>query len=192
MIFCVSPDPYHEIHGSSPEKIRQLFLQLKDIGIGGVNIGYKDPDEHPEWADYIKSVAEYAGELGFRVSMHAPAADISSTDKATRELATARERKAIRDIGRLMDGVIIIVHPENYKPDRHPGDDDARKENCKKSMEELVIVVKASKYDGMIQLEVKMKEGDDPIQFYLRNYQHFVTLADKKKKTTETQRHGGE
>ena len=170
----------------------------------------------------------------------------------------------------------MIVHPETGNPDRQPGDDDARKENCRKSLEKLAIpaaeygvriaienmrwrtdnpnrtgmytdqlmeiirgmdqtigicfdvghanisegsdlegafsrnahriihihlddnlgveddhfqpgegniafesfynVVKASGYDGMIQLEVKMKEGDKPIEFYLRNYQHFVSI----------------
>jgi sugar phosphate isomerase/epimerase len=278
MIFCVSPDPYHEMHGSSPERVKRLFHELKNIGIGGINVSYENPDEHPEWVDYISNVAERAREFGFRVSMHAPAADISSVDDATRGSAIARVGKSIRDIGQLMDGVIVVVHPENYRPDRQPGDDDARKHNCRKSLDELVRpaaqydvriaienmrwrpdnpnrtgmytdhlteiidgmderavgicfdvghanisegddlegafsrnahriihihladnfgieddhfqpgegainfesfykAVKASGYTGMAQLEVKMKEGDDPIQFYLRNYQHFIRTA---------------
>ncbi len=48
MIFCVSPEPYHEVYGNSSEQVRQLFQELRDIGIGGVNVSYKDPDEHPE------------------------------------------------------------------------------------------------------------------------------------------------
>ncbi len=74
MIFCVSPDAYHKIHGYSPEKTRQLFHELKNIGIGGINInvGNKGSEGYPEWLVYLKNMADYAGEFGFCMSMHAP------------------------------------------------------------------------------------------------------------------------
>ena len=273
MIFCVSPDAYYKIHSGSPERMRQFFYELKNMGIGGVNVTYKDPDEHPEWKDYMQSMAEYAKEFAFRVSMHAPGGDISSVDETVRVGAVARLGKSIRDVGQFLSDVIVVVHPENATPDRQPDDDDARKENCRKSLEKLAVpaaeynvrlaienmrwradnpnrtgmytdqlmeiihgmdrmigicfdvghanisegkdlagafsrnvdriihihlddnlgveddhfqpgegnidfcsfysAVKESGYDGMVQLEVKVKEGDDPIQFYLRNYEHF-------------------
>ena len=276
MIFCVSPDPYCDINSASPEKIRQLFCELRKMGIGGVNITYKDPDKSPGWMEYMQIMAECVKEFAFRVSMHAPSNDISSVDEAVRESAVAKSAKSIRDIGQFLSDAIVVVHPENARPDRQPGDDHARKENCRKSLEKLAIsaaehgvriaienmrwradnpnrtgmytdqltkiihgmdrttgicfdvghanisegkdlggafsrnagriihihladnlgieddhfqpgegnidfksfynVVKESGYDGMIQLEVKMKEGDEPIEFYMRNYQHFVSM----------------
>ena len=276
MIFCVSPDPYYSIHGSSSEKMRQLFHELIDIGIGGVNVTYEDPDEYPGWNDYMQSTANHAKEFVFLVSMHAPGGDISSVNRKVRESAVARLGKSIRDVGQFMSDVIVVIHPENANPDRQPGDDHARKENCRKSLEKLANlamehnvriaienmrwradnpnrtgmytdqlmeiihgmdpmigicfdvghanisegrdfdgafsrnahriihihlddnlgieddhfqpgegnidfesfynVVKESGYDGMIQLEVKMKEKDDPMEFYLRNYQYFISM----------------
>lgn len=132
MIFCVSPEPYHEVYGNSSEQVRQLFQELRDIGIGGVNVSYKDPDEHPEWRDYIKNVAKWIEEFDFRISMHAPGGDISSTDESTRKLAVAKQEKAIHDIGQHIRGVIFINHPENALPNRSPGDDDVRRSNCRK------------------------------------------------------------
>ncbi len=276
MIFCVSPDPYYKIHGSSSGKIRQLFHELRDIGIGGVNVAYEDPDEYPGWKEYMRNMANHAKEFAFRVSMHAPGGDISSIDGEVRESAVARLGKSIRDVGQFLSDAIVVVHPENANPDRQPGDDDARKENCRKSLEELANsaaeydvriaienmrwradnpnrtgmytdqlmeiihdmdrmigicfdvghanisegsdlggafsrnahriihihlddnlgieddhfqpgegnidfesfynVVEESGYDGMVQLEVKMKEGDEPMRFYFRNYQNFVSM----------------
>lgn len=276
MTFCVSPDPYYKIHGSSSEKMRQLFHELRDIGIGGVNVTYRDPDEYPGWKDYMRKTANNASEFAFRVSMHAPGGDISSVDRAVRESAVARLGKSIRDVGQFLSDAIVVVHPETGSPERQPGDEDARKENCRKSLAELAIpaaehdvriaienmrwrtdnpnrtgmytdqlmeiiygmdtvigicfdvghanisegrdlggafsrnahriihihlddnlgieddhfqpgegnidfesfynVVKESGFNGMVQLEVKMKEEDDPMEFYLRNYQHFVSM----------------
>lgn len=276
MIFCVSPDPYYRVHGGSSEKMRQLFHELRNIGIGGVNVTYEDPDEYPGWNDYMQSMANHAKEFAFRVSMHAPGGDISSIDREVRESAVARLEKSIRDVGQFLSDVIVVVHPENANPDRQPGDGHARKGNCRKSLEKLANsavehdvriaienmrwradnpdrtgmytdqlmeiihgmepmigicfdvghanisegrdldgafsrnahriihihlddnlgieddhfqpgegnidfesfynVVEESGYDGMVQLEVKMKEGDEPIEFYLRNYQYFASM----------------
>jgi len=276
MIFCVSPDPYCKVHGSSSEEMRKLFHELRDMGIGGVNVTYEDPDRYPGWMDYMQSAANLASEFAFLVSMHAPGGDISSVDEEVRESAVARLGKSIRDVGQFLSDVVVVVHPENAKPDRQPGDDDARKENCRKSLEKLAnlavehnvriaienmrwradnpnrtgmytdqlmeiihgmdpvvgicfdvghanvsegkdlngafsrnahkiihihlddnlgieddhfqpgegnidfrsffSVVKESGYDGMVQLEVKMKEDDDPMEFYVRNYQYFASM----------------
>jgi hydroxypyruvate isomerase len=43
-------------------------------------------------------------------------------------------------------------------------------------LESFYNVVEESGYDGMVQLEVKMKEGDEPMEFYLRNYRHFISM----------------
>ena len=276
MIFCVPPDPYYRIHGNSSEKMRQLFHELRNIGIGGVNIPYEDPDEHPGWKGYMENTANYASEFAFRVSMHAPGGDISSVDREIRESAVEKLGKSIRDVGQFLSDVIVVVHPENVNPDRQPNDDDERKENCRRSLEELVNsaakynvrialenmrwradnpnrtgmytdqlmeiihgmddtigicfdvghanisegsdltgafsrnaqriihihlddnlgieddhlqpgegkidfesfynVVAESGYNGMIQLEVRMKEDDDPMDFYRRNYRHFIGM----------------
>ena len=276
MIFCVPPDPYYRIHGNSSEKMRQLFHELRNIGIGGVNITYEDPDEHPGWEGYMENTANCASEFAFRVSMHAPGGDIISLDREIRESAVEKLGKSILDVGQFLSDVIVVVHPENANPDRQSNDDDKRKENCRRSLEELVNsaakynvrialenmrwradnpnrtgmytdqlmeiihgmdntigicfdvghanisegsdltgafsrnaqkiihihlddnlgieddhlqpgegkidfesfynVVAESGYNGMIQLEVGMKEDDDPMDFYLRNYRHFISM----------------
>ena len=151
MLFCVSPEPYHKVYGSSAEKIRQLFGQLKEIGIGGVDVSYKDPEGHSEWNDYIKKMTNCVDEFGFRISMHAPGGDISSIDESTRELAVTKQEKAIHDIGQHMPGVIFVTHPENALPKRYPGDDEARRQNCRKSLNQLIGI--ASQYDLRVALE---------------------------------------
>ena len=121
MIFCVSPDPYRKVHGSSSEEMRKLFHELRDIGIGGVNVTYEDPDDHPGWKDYMRITANLVNEFAFPVSMHAPGGDISSVDRRVREAAVAKFGKSMRDVGQFLSDVIVVVHPENAKPDRQPG-----------------------------------------------------------------------
>jgi sugar phosphate isomerase/epimerase len=151
---------YYRIHGNSSEKMRQLFHELRNIGIGGVNISYEDPDEHPGWKDYIENTANCVSEFAFRVSMHAPGGDISSIDREVRESAVARLGKSIRDIGQFLSNSIVIVHPENANPDRQPSDDDARKENCRKSLEELAN--SAAEHDVRIAIENMRWRADNP------------------------------
>jgi len=160
MIFCVSPEPYHETYGTTPEKLRQLFQELKDIGIGGIDVSYKKPDEHPEWKNYIQSIARCAEIFDLRISMHAPVGDISSIDDSIRESAIAKQENAICDIGQYISGVVFVTHPENASPKRYPGDDDARRKNCMKSLNQLIN--SAAKYDAKIAIENMRWRKDNP------------------------------
>jgi sugar phosphate isomerase/epimerase len=137
MVFCVSAAPLRRVHGTSPGGVRSLFRELADMGIRGVQVGYRTPDSSVDWAAYAALVAACARAFGFRVCAHAPATDISATDLATREESVATVQQVIQDLGSTMPGAILTVHPESYAPSRHPGDDEARMENCRNSLETL-------------------------------------------------------
>lgn len=121
-----------------PRAIQGLFQQLSGIGIGGIDLEYRNPSECPKWPDIARRVCAAARELGFGLSVHGPNVDISATDRAVRELALAAHREVLQHIARASSGVVYVLHPESVKPVRRLGDGEARREMCRQSLAELV------------------------------------------------------
>ena len=151
MVFCVAASPFLELHAVTPETVRRLFAELADLGIGGVKVDYQAPETGVEWLGYAAMIAEGARECGLRISAHAPTPDISATDPAARRDAVTTVREYIARIGLDMPGVVIAVHPEDHAPIRNRGDDEARIESCRGSVEELA--KEASAVGARIALE---------------------------------------
>ena len=160
MVFCVPTSPFLDPHAVTPESMARLFAELADLGIGGVKVDYQAPETGVEWPGYAAMVAEGARECGLRFSAHAPTPDISAIDPATRRDAVATVRQYIATLGSYMPGIVITVHPEDYAPIRQPGDDEARIESCRSSVEELV--KEASAVGARIALENMRHRPDAP------------------------------
>jgi sugar phosphate isomerase/epimerase len=111
--------------------------ELVEIGIGGIGVSCGDPEHGYTGTTWAQRVIDYAQQAGLRVCSHAPATDISATDPTTRKKAVATVQRAITNLGSSLPGVVFTVHPEDYAPLRQPGDDQARMESCRRSLEAL-------------------------------------------------------
>lgn len=160
MVFCVPTSPFLDPHAVTPESMARLFAELADLGIGGVKVDYQAPGDGIDWQKCVGGIAGAARDRGMRVSAHAPTPDISATNPATRQDAVATVREYIARIGSDIPGVVIAVHPENYAPLRNPGDDEARIESCRGSVEELA--KEASAVGARIALENMRHRPDAP------------------------------
>jgi len=137
MIFTVSAAPYLKVHGLSTSSVKQFEQELTDIGIGGISVNCYDPAHNPEKTNSAQIILEHALPAGLRVCAHAPATDISATNPAIRKQAVDSIRRAILHLGSSLPGAVITVHPENYSAKRQLGDDEARMDCCRKSLETL-------------------------------------------------------
>ncbi|MFC1526269.1 sugar phosphate isomerase/epimerase family protein, partial [Candidatus Latescibacterota bacterium] len=160
MILCVSLAPLFRVHGTLAEGMTQHLQELADMDIRGVLIGSQAPDSSLDWVDYVEIVAKCAGELGIRVCAHAPAPDISATDPVTRNEAVASVQRFIGSLGSRIEDLVVAVHPEPYAPIRHAGDDEARRECCRSSLETLAST--ASAHRVRIALENMRRRPDAP------------------------------
>lgn len=160
MIFCVSLAPVFRAHGTLAESMTQHFQELADLDIGGVLIGSQTPDSSLDWVEYVKLVAKCASEFGFRVCAHAPAPDISATDPVTRNESVASVQRFISNLGSRIADLVVAVHPESFAPIRHAGDDEARRESCRNSLETLANT--ASAHRVRIALENMRRRPDAP------------------------------
>jgi sugar phosphate isomerase/epimerase len=275
MRFCVSPKPYWDIHGRSDYSIDKCLDELAEMGIKGIDLERPGQTDGLEWDGFALAVRDAAREVGFGISMHAPAVDISAVDADVRGAAVGTLVASLERIGDVLDEAVYVVHPETARPIREPGDDEARMAMCRKSLSELAPVARAGgirlalenmrhradnpnrtgmftdqlteiingldqesvgicfdvghahisegddlydafernaariihihladnrgvedehlepgeggidmarfhrviegcRFQGFVQLEVKVGEGDDPLEFYRRNYQRFV------------------
>jgi sugar phosphate isomerase/epimerase len=138
----------------------QMFSELTEMGIGGVKVDCPAPGDETDWVEYAGNVAAGARDFKFQVSAHAPGGDISSTDPAMRREAITTIAAAIHTVGTTIPGVVFAVHPEDYKPSRSPGDDEARMEMCHESLESLAGV--ASDVGARIALENMRHRADYP------------------------------
>jgi sugar phosphate isomerase/epimerase len=140
--------------------VERLFRDLAEIGIRGLRIDHQASDQAPSWVNYAKTIAACAHTFGFAISAHAPATDISATDPAARATAVATVQQLIHDLGSHVPGVVVTVHPENYAPQRRPGDDEARMQSCHLSLETLAGT--ASAVGAHIALENMRRRPDAP------------------------------
>ena len=160
MILCVSLAPFTQAHGTLAESMMHHFQQLAEMGIGGVLIDSRASDTSLDCLEYVKAVATCSSEFGFRVCAHAPAADISATDPATRIEAVASVQRFIGGLGSHIDDLVVAVHPEPYAPVRRPGDDEARRDNCRSSLETLASTIPTPRV--RIALENMRRRPDAP------------------------------
>ncbi len=158
MVFTVSIEPWHSIHGTSPEGVQRIFEELAEFGVGGIAIRRESVDE-PGWPEYADAVAKCADDFDFRISCHAPfKLDASSVVEDLRKTAVEQSAQLIRAVGTHMSGVVYTVHPENGDPVRVPGDDEARIENCREGLKTLIEVV--TPFDGRLAIE-NMRSRED-------------------------------
>jgi sugar phosphate isomerase/epimerase len=160
MVFGVWLRHWQVAHGTDPATMRRFFEETSALGIGGVWVDC-EPDRYGEgWQEYIQLAGELTRDFGFQVSAHAPGGDISSTNEKVRAEAVERIGTAIHGVGLGVPGVTIAVHPEDYKPPRVPGDDEARMEKCHESLESLAGV--AFDVGAHIALENMRHRADNP------------------------------
>ena len=143
MIFSVSTTPYLRIHGASIDSIEHLVGELVDNGIGGIRVNCGDPERGFTGTACAIRTIDCAQHAGLRICAHAPATDISATDSATRKQAVGTVQRAIANLGSSLPGVVFTVHPEDFAPHRQPGDDQARMDCCRRSLEALTGTVSA-------------------------------------------------
>lgn len=152
MIFNVAIEPWHRIYSRSAQDIRAILAELKAMDIGGITIVCPNPAKpDPDWPEYARRLAAAVDDAGFGVSCHAPTADISATSPETRAAAVKQVADAVELVGSCVPNVTFVVHPEDFKPQRILGDDQARMTACRQSLEQLVAVAAPS--GGRIAVE---------------------------------------
>ena len=160
MIFAVSAAPYLQVHGTSHSSIKQLVKDLIDIGIGGIKVSCGDPEFGFTGISCSQNVIHIAQLAGLNICAHAPVSDISAVDPTIRMRAVASVNRAITTLGSSLPGVVFTVHPEDFAPLRQHGDDQARIESCRRSLETLAVT--ASDVGALIALENMRWRPDAP------------------------------
>ena len=166
MIFCVSPEPYLDIHGYNAPVVEPLLDTLIEMGVGGISFDwmwrfYRGPDDAAAWLDRARVLVPAAHRLGLKVSLHGPpGGDISAVEDETRAAAIAAHRQALTLIAPLTSDFVYVIHPETACPPRQPGDDQARERMCRESLAELVPL--ARQCGARLAIENMRHRADNP------------------------------
>lgn len=136
MVFGVAIKPWLKQGDTSSETLKRTCRELAEMGIGAIKIP-EGPFDDAQWIETMRAIVAAAKDASLRICAHAPTADISCTDPEKRVAAVTGVRAAVETYGSIAPGVVIAVHPEDYRPAREPGDEAARLESCRASLKEL-------------------------------------------------------
>ena len=160
MIFCVSPEPYLDLHGYTAQSVETLLATLASLGIGGIDFDYPPPVEEPAWLEKAQLVLSAARRRGMGISVHGPFLDISAADPQARMGSVAAHQRALAQIAQLGRGFTYVLHPEAGNNQRQPGDDQLREAMCHQSLAELVPLARQS--GARLALENMRYRADNP------------------------------